>query len=180
MHRCSDNAQKVGCVMVNPIGRRVTKAVALGMLGVIALAGVAAAGQDVRMKVSKHEGGPYSETLRLNLDSGQAKNLYLRVQNQSVTKERAALLGPIHVSDYTFKYFTANGTNISDEVAGGLEGYQFAIGVGNAKKFRVRVKLSIAGPPNLQCFTPSIFYNDYSALDHVFVALNGQISFCLP
>jgi hypothetical protein len=100
------------------------------------------------LTLSKHKSGPYTEGLSMNLQPGKVKDVYERARNSNGAQLEYRLTGPSQVLDYRFKYFKANGTNITSEVTG--TGYEFPIG-DRAKKFRARVRLPSNGDPDFMC-----------------------------
>ena len=115
--------------------------VALGASVVLAAAGAPAdAGvPEARITVSKQKSGPFREDLKLNLDPGQAKILYLKVRNVDNDELNTQLMDGGN-PNLALKWFTRwrGGENITAEVEAN---YDLDLQPGQVKKFRWKVKL---------------------------------------
>src|SRR5262245_8086923 len=87
--------------------------------GLVAVAGgPAAAGvsNDLLMKGAKKSSGPYSDGVQFpNFETGQTKNVYLKVKSLTGAKEDGDLLPFLHPAGLKVKFFTKDGTNITSQ-----------------------------------------------------------------
>jgi hypothetical protein len=89
-------------------------------------------------KVSRHKSGPYKQELSINIAPGTAKNVYLKVKNNTGQRKDSLQLNQFEPEmGWNTRYFRRD-QNITNEVQGG--GYGFELGAGKAKKFRIRIK----------------------------------------
>ena len=162
------------------VGRWGPRGVALAIVAAVmtaaALPSSSAAGviaPQVKLKVAKHEGGPYKEFQAINIPDGDVKNLFWRVKNVSSKR-----LKEVHLSDSSTNYPLAWGVkwfqrekDITDDVHTS-DGHTFGLKRGRSKTFRQRLKAPFkagsfcdtarAGGPN-------------ASLDLATVSVNGAV-----
>ena len=115
-------------------------ALALGAVPLLAISADAGTNNDITIKVSKQKSGGFGGSVATNIPSGEAKNFYLKVRNNSGSQI------PVTMGQYTevglapkwFKGFSGS-ENITAAVE--AEDYDFNVGPGKVKKFRWRIKL---------------------------------------
>jgi hypothetical protein len=118
-------------------------AVALAVVAVAASAN-AHRGVFVRAEVAKHKAGPWKHGAHVQIPTGEAKNVYLRIKN--VTSPAQSLDVTLTegtdggLPDYRHTWFKGfkGDTDISHDVQ--TSGYDFTLRHGKTKRFRVRVK----------------------------------------
>jgi hypothetical protein len=149
----------------------VVAAVALASMGAASAAPVPS--DQISVKIARQESGPFADVVVMNLVQDQAKNAYLKVKSISGQKEDANLQRD-PPAGITVKYFDAAGVNITDAVQS-AEGYDFKAKPDKAKRFRVKVKQTIADAEG--CFVIPVHDDEAGQADGV-IALNFAIEDC--
>ena len=127
----------------------------------------------MKLTIAKHEDGPFSELgVRINIDIGERKLVYIRVRSVTDQVEVASLEDDA-ADGYPTKYFTAGGKNITDEVAG--DSYMFNARPDRAKKFVAKNKRIEGADPT--CLL--IITNDGSAQSEAAIAANRPLLECV-
>jgi hypothetical protein len=131
---------------------------ALAMLVPLLIAPSAEAGDPtVTLKISKHRDGPFVHDLSESgnppsLAEGEHKNFYLRAKNKVANALDPNLINGFVSNDYTARYFRKD-NEITDALF--TSGYDFHLGVGKTKSFRLRIKRK-SGSANDGCVVTDV------------------------
>jgi hypothetical protein len=131
----------------------------------------AEAGAEAELLVARHRSGPFDPTIiRVNLDVGEAKTVWLKAKNVTSGTVEVELVYSADGSygGYRSKYFR-NGNNITQEIKD-TTGYAFSIGADKAKKFELRIRRTVNSEGD-GCVTTAV----ESPTDFAHVVLNAPL-----
>jgi hypothetical protein len=97
-----------------------------------------------RLKLSKQPDGPYSDNLQINLQAGNAKEVFAKVKSTYPNPAPYEFDGPVKIDDYKLRYFKG-GENVTSELNEVDEWFEFRLPAESATKIRIRVSLPSDG-----------------------------------